>query len=108
MATMPAMTGIEYAGSNYLEGVWELLSTTWCSGIKSFTGGVEEWFTSLAPGSITVDRIHFHLVENRKDESRTFAFLATYTTRVDEQGRMRHQPPKSALAEFAGRKDKLL
>ncbi len=108
MATMPAMTGIEYAGSNYLEGVWELLSETWCSGIKGFRGGVEEWFKSLAPGSITVDRIHFHLVENRKDESRPFAFLATYTTRVDEQGRIRHQPLKSALAEFAGRKDKLL
>jgi len=108
MATMPAMTGIENAGSNYLESVWELLSGTWRSGIKGSRGGVENWFKSLAPGRIAIDRIHFHLVENRKDGSRPFAFLATYTTRVDEQGRMRHQPLKSALAEFAGRKDKLL
>jgi non-specific serine/threonine protein kinase len=108
MSIMPAMTGIEYAGSNYLDGVWELLSETWRIGIKSFQGGVEEWFKSLAPGDIAIDRIHFHLVENRKDESRPFAFLATYTTRVDEQGRMRHQPLKSALSEFAGRQDKLL
>lgn len=108
MATIPAMTGIEYIGSNYLEGVWDQISDTWRSGITSFKGGVEDWFKSLAPGSIAIDRIHFHLVENRKDESLPFAFLATYTTRVDEQGRMRHQPLKSALAEFAGRKDKLL
>lgn len=108
MATMPAMTGIEYAGNDYLESVWEILSAAWREGIKGFKGGVEEWFKSLAPGSIAIDRIHFHLVENRKDESRPFAFLATYTTRVDEQGRMRHQPLKSALVEFGDRKDKLL
>jgi len=108
VATMPLMTGIEYAGAGYLDGVWELLFETWRAGIKSFNGGVEDWFKSLAPGGIAIDRIHFHLVENRKDELRPFAFLATYTTRVDEHGRMRHQPLRSALAEFANRKDKLL
>lgn len=105
---MPAMIGIDYAGKAFLHNVWQSIQNVFIKDISDFKGSVEDYFRKIAPGTRHIDRIHFHLVENRKDERRPFAFLATYTTRVDEQGRVRHRPLKHALEEFGNRKDKLL
>jgi superfamily II DNA or RNA helicase len=105
---IPLMTGGELVDMPFLLGVWNRITNTFRFGISSFKGSVEDYFSSISPKPTNIDRIHFHLVENRKDEHRPFAFLATYTTRIDEQGRTRHSPLKFALEEFGNNKDKLL
>jgi len=45
-------------------------------------------------------RVHFHLVENRQEETTPFAFLATYSTHSDAAGGLRHLPLGNALKEF--------
>ncbi len=53
-----------------------------------------------------VGRVTFHLAENKRDPERPFAFLATYTHRLSEQGKAQHLPMARALQEYAGAKDK--
>jgi non-specific serine/threonine protein kinase len=105
---MPAMVGIDRADIVFIQNVWRSIQTAFAADIRDFKGSVEDYFQKTAPRPRHVDRIHFHLVENRKDEQRPFAFLATYTTRVDEEGRTRHLPLKYALEEYRNKKDKLL
>jgi non-specific serine/threonine protein kinase len=105
---LPAMVGIDSVTVQFLNATWTSITDTFVAEIRTLKGPVEEYFFSIAPKPITVDRIHFHLVENRKDEHLPFAFLATYSTRVDEQGRTRHLPLKFALEEYSDNKNKLL
>ena len=105
---IPAMVGVDRADIGFIRNVWRSIQTAFAADIRDFTGSVEDYFRKTAPQPRHVDRIHFHLVENRKDEQRPFAFLATYTTRVDEQGCTRHLPLKYALEEYRNREDKLL
>lgn len=102
------MTGIEHITLEFLNALWMRLNEYFQVAIKKSAGSVEAWFESLTPQPRHIDRIHFHLVENRKNESRPFAFLATYTVRIDANGRVRHLPLKSALQEFGEDQVKLL
>jgi hypothetical protein len=108
LGRMPPMVGIDSADTAFLSRVWQTMHETFTFEIRDFRGTVEEWFRKLAPTPKHVDRIHFHLAENRRDESRPFAFLATYTTRVDDQDRTRHLPLRHALEEYDGNREKLL
>ncbi len=105
---LPPMVGIERASPDLPDRIWTLLNETLRRELAGFPGSCEEWFQRLAPESTPPDRIHFHLVENRKAQGRPFAFLATYTARVDAQGRTRHLPLKFALEEFKNDSGKLL
>ncbi|MBN1983422.1 MAG: DEAD/DEAH box helicase [Chitinivibrionales bacterium] len=105
---MPAMIGIEYAGASLFRSIHESLIRFFHEAIRSFKGSVEEWFDAASPKPKHIDRIHFHLVENKNNTDRPFAFLATYTTRIDAQGRVRHVPLKAALKEFEDDPAKLL
>jgi len=107
-ARMPPMVGIDAADAAFLDAQWSNLLKTFQHEIRAHAGTVGEYFAALAPAPRRVDRIHFHLVENRRDDARPFAFLATYSTRIDEQGRTRHLPLKHAFEEFSGRNEKLL
>jgi hypothetical protein len=105
---IPSMVGIDYADRAFVFNTWNRIEISFRKAICSFKGSIEDFFATLAPKSRQIDRIHFHLVENRKDEVRPFAFLATYSTRIDEQGRTRHLPLKHAFEEYSNRRDKLL
>jgi superfamily II DNA or RNA helicase len=105
---VPAMVGIDFVDDAFFQKTWRAIQATYVTEIRGFNGSIEEYLQKIAPRPCHIDRIHFHLVENRKDEQRPFAFLATYTTRVDEQGRTRHLPLKYALEEYHARQDKLL
>ncbi|HEX2959985.1 MAG TPA: hypothetical protein VHO70_24325 [Chitinispirillaceae bacterium] len=105
---LPEMVGIELIDANYLDTVWNKLTQSFTASISSFKGSVDEFFKSIAPGELHKDRIHFHLVENRKDPGRPFAFLATYSTRIDASGRTHHQPLKLAFKEYAENQNKIV
>jgi SNF2 domain-containing protein/SNF2 helicase protein len=105
---MPPMVGIDVVGLECLSRVWQIIHETFRFEIRKFHGTVDGWFQKLTLSPKHIDRIHFHLVENRRDETRPFAFLATYTTRVDDLGHTRHLPLQYALEEYGGNQEKLL
>jgi non-specific serine/threonine protein kinase len=103
----PLMPGSEYINTELLETVWSKLNTAFKQAIKSYKGTVEEFIRAYSPDVHLVGRVFFHLVEN-KDENYPFAFLATYSTRLNKQGKSKHLPLKYALKEYENRKDNLL
>jgi hypothetical protein len=104
----PAMTGSQIDLSSFLKDKWDLLNSTFHSLASTFRGSIDSLFQSLSPKQHHIDRIHFHLVENRKSQNRPFAFLATYTVKNSISGHVRHLPLKAALQEYADDKNKLL
>ncbi len=68
--------------------------------------GFAGWLKTHHPQWHTVGRVTFHLAENKRDDQRPFAFLATYTYRLSDQGKAQHLPLARALQEYAGAKNK--
>ena len=102
----PPMTGGEYLDAAALERLWSALH----SAFRANLGGapLEEWFAARNPAWSVVGRVCFHLAENKADEARPFAFLATYTTRLSREARPQHRPLGQALRDFQGDKAALL
>jgi non-specific serine/threonine protein kinase len=105
---MPLMTGCDLTTAETLQNIWNQLTLSFRNEMRSCTDSVDNYFKSLAPDTLNVDRINFHLVENRKNPERPFAFMATYSTRNNKSGHVRHLPLKHAFEEYSGNNDKLL
>lgn len=75
--------------------------------ISIYRGTVEDFIHTYSPDLHIVGRIYFHLVENKRQDY-PFAFLATYSTQGDKQGKSKHLPLKYALTEYGGNNEKLL
>ena len=103
----PMMTGSEYLNREMLSRIWSGLNQTFSRTIKTYKGTVEEFIRRYSPAVHLVGRVFFHLVEN-KDGDEPFAFLATYSTRLNKRGKSKHLPLRHALQEFSGDNDKLL
>ena len=103
----PLMPGSEYISTELLKTVWSKLNAAFSQAIKSYQGTVAEFIRAYSPEVHLVGRVFFHLVEN-KDENYPFAFLATYSTRLNQQGKSKHLPLKYALKEYESDRDKLL
>ena len=107
LAAAPLMTGVEYLGEELLEARWTALNRAFSSAIQTYEGSVEGFIRSYSPNAHLVGRVFFHLVEN-KDPDYPFAFMATYTTRLDSRGKSKHLPLKHALEEYDKDDEKLL
>lgn len=107
LETAPLMPGGEYLTTETLPVLWETLHEIFYRKIDSFDGPVAEFVKKYSPDIHLAGRIYFHLVENKDHES-PFAFLATYSTRLNEAGESRHLPLKYALEEYKGDNEKLL
>ncbi len=105
--TAPPMPGGEYLAPETLTALWEELHETFCRKIDAFNGPVADFFKEYSPDVHLAGRIYFHLVENKGHEA-PFAFLATYSTRLNEEGESRHLPLKYALEEYKDDNEKLL
>jgi len=106
---VPPMVGAELINASFITGFWNLLQQALKREVAGQTEPVEEILRSLSPGrGLLTHRVHFHLVENRRDEESPFAFLATYATAIDAHGTLRHVPLGNALKEFGGDTKKLV
>ncbi|MFH1488714.1 MAG: DEAD/DEAH box helicase [Pseudomonadota bacterium] len=103
----PMMTGVEYLRVELLEALWTRLNKAFSLAIQSHEGPVEDFIKAYSPNVHLVGRVFFHLVENRNDEY-PFAFMATYTTGLNRQGKSKHLPLKHALQEYGNDDEKLL
>ncbi len=103
----PPVTGAEYIRAGLLRALWEKLGAAYGREIRAFEGSAADFIHAHAPNVHLVGRVFFHLVENKKGPL-PFAFLATYSTRLDRRGASRHLPLKYALQEYKGQRDKLI
>jgi len=104
----PYINGIEYLNQDWIEDIWKRLNELFSKKIKSFTGSVADFFVSQHSHIHPAGRIFFHLVENKKDDEYPFAFLATYSSDIIDNGKAKHLPLKNALIEYKNNKKKLL
>ncbi len=101
----PPMQGAEYLAEAPLARLWNELDQ-WVRREVAACGELAGFLRQRAPLWHQVGRVCFHLAENRRDEANPFAFLATYAASVGAGGRIRYQPLRGALREFAGAKNK--
>src|SRR5215510_11132841 len=99
--TAPPMQGGEYLSEAGLQTIWEALDR-WGHEAVAATGGLETFLQTRAPKWHQVGRVCFHLAENKNDDTRPFAFMATYTAGFGAAGRLQHLPLRKALEQYAG------
>jgi non-specific serine/threonine protein kinase len=102
VAGAPPMPGGEYLDTGTLASLWEAMNAACRAELQAFDGRVEAYLQSRHAAWHLVGRVHFHLAENRAGGDAPFAFLATYSTRLGNQGRPRHRPLGEAIREYAG------
>ena len=100
----PPMRGLEYLVPEVLTNLWLDLLKLIHEHALNTTGGLDAMLQAIIPDWQPVGRVTFHLAENKKDESRPFAFLATYTNRLSKKATVKHLPLADALRQFAGEK----
>ena len=103
--TAPPMVGGEYLSEETFELIWQRLHA-WVVDTIDKTGGLDAFLQTRAPKWQQVGRVCFHLAENPRDESRPFAFMATYTAGFGAGGQLRHRPLRKALEHYAGAKNR--
>jgi non-specific serine/threonine protein kinase len=102
----PPMKGLEYLNGAVLARLWDELETRVREAIAQTPGGASAYLKSCNPVWNAVGRVTFHLAENKRNPAHPFAFLATYTPRISEQGKAQHLPLGRALEEYAGAKNR--
>ncbi len=106
VASAPPMRGLEYLSSELLRRLWAELAEHAAAEAKSEPGGPAAYLERINPLWHLVGRVTFHLAENKRDPSRPFAFLATYTHRLSKQAKPAHLPLAEALKTYAGAGDR--
>ena len=110
LRSAPPMKGAEYLSHAVFEHAWATLDLWLCEAVNRAGGDFAEFLRKRAPLWHQVGRVCFHLAENKRDEDYPFAFMATYTTRLSDQGGVKHKPLSEALRQYAGdnRKEELI
>ena len=100
----PPMSGLEYLTPEVLSNLWlDLLIAVHDQSMAS-SGGLDKLLQTIDPDWQPLGRVTFHLAENKKDESRPFAFLATFANRKSKKAKVQHLPLADALQQFASEK----
>ena len=102
----PAMAGAEYLSVAVLQALWTQLQTAFGQALAHSGLPLAAFLQSQHSAWNLVGRVVFNLAENRKDPEAPFAFLATYTARLSQEGRAQHLPLSQALKEFSDGKSR--
>ena len=89
--SLPYLNGASNFNHNWIENAWGKLNHSFAKMIHTYKGSVEQFIVSMNPNIHLVGRIFFHLVESKKEDF-PFAFLATYATKVSQDGKSKHLP----------------
>lgn len=101
-ASAPPMLGGEYLSVGALAGAWSRIEAEVKGEIAAFSGPLQGYLQGKSAVWNVVGRVCFHLAENRGDERKPFAFMATYATRLSKEARVQHAPLGRAIEELAG------
>lgn len=103
----PPMVGAEYIQLELLTVLWKNLEIALFQEVDQETkGDLKVYLKNHKSQWSLLGRVCFHLAENKQSAETPFAFLATYTHRITQQGRSQHLPLNKALEEYAGSKNK--
>lgn len=105
IAAAPPFPGSEHLSPELLERWWQAMSEQVEAKAAAHRGGLEGWLQEANPAWHLVGRVTFHLAENKTDPQRPFAFLATFTEKLNASGQAQHLPLARALQLYAGQKD---
>ncbi|MCA1664032.1 MAG: SNF2 helicase-associated domain-containing protein, partial [Myxococcales bacterium] len=103
---VPPMPGSEYVDAPLLERWWRELEQAFIDELREWDGAVAAFLAAHNPVWNLVGRVCFHLAENKRDEERPFAFLATYSTRVSAKAKVQHAPLGLAVRASGSAADK--
>ena len=103
--TAPPMHGGEYLSADSLQGIWTDLDA-WVRERVPARDGLAAFLRARAPRWHQVGRVCFHLAENKNDDVRPFAFMATYASGFGASGRVKHLPLRRALEQYAGARNR--
>ena len=103
LSSVPPMPGGEYWTADVLAGVFARLESAVSALAAKQDDDLLTAVASLGPGWRDVGKVSLHLAENKGDKSGTkpFAFLATFVSRADADGRTKHLPLSAALKAYA-------
>lgn len=99
----PMMAGAEYLSPGVLRALWAEIGLAVPTSLAAAGVDLQSFLKGLNPAWNLVGRVHFNLAENRRDPDVPFAFMATYTAQISDQGRAQHLPLGQALREYAGK-----
>ncbi len=101
IAAAPPLPGMEYLTRPVLAGLWMALNAAMSARVEASGGDTGAVLADIDPAWRLVGRVTLHLAENRSSPEFPFAFLATYSHRLDARGKVRHLPLGQALRETA-------
>ena len=105
IAEAPPMRGLEYLTPEVLRRLWDDLAELVRRRGAETDGGLPAFLRAVNPFQHLLGRVTFHLAENKRDESRPFAFMATYSHRMSARAAVQHLPLAQALKQYAGERD---
>jgi hypothetical protein len=105
VAAAPPMPGLEYLSAERLRETWFETALTVQEMARATKGGLAAALAAIDPAVHLLGKVTFHLAENRRDEARPFAFLATYAHRLSAAAAVQHLPLAQAVEESADRRD---
>lgn len=108
LAQAPFMKGIEYLSEEVLLGIWRQMEVVLNQELIAFSGSIQDYLSQYSARWNQVGRICFHLAENKNNEKKPFAFLATYMTLGRHSEAAQHRPLKRALQESSVERNALL
>ena len=110
LARLPPILGAEYATPEMLETCWGELNGALAEELTASGLDLAAWLARCHSSWHVLGRVCFHLVENKSDPARPFAFMATFADRPPGQLRMVHLPLARALkaSQQSGDREALL
>jgi len=105
LSSVPPMPGGEYWTADVLNDFFERVESSVSALAAKQDGDLLAAVASFGPGWRDVGKVSLHLAENKGDKSgaRPFAFLATFVSRADADGRAKHLPLSAALKAYASK-----
>ncbi len=97
----PPVLGMEYLVPSVIAALWQNMVEAIAGEASKHGDDIEAVLRELHPVWRTVGRVTLHLAENKRDNERPFAFLATYVHRLNARAEAEHLPLARALKDHA-------
>jgi non-specific serine/threonine protein kinase len=104
--TIPLCEGSEYINRETLNKTWQEIALGLVQDINESEMTVEDYFKTKHQRVSLMGNVWFHLAENKNNADTPFAFLATYTHKVSENGKSQHLPLNRALETYSSKNDR--
>jgi len=106
ISSAPPAAGMEYLSVPVLQSLWQNLNDAIASKISRSGNDTATALADIHPVWRLVGRVTLHLAENKRSPEYPFAFLATFSHRVDASSQVQYLPLAQALKEGAAQQDK--